>query len=466
MKRRDIPGGWYCDALPGGYYAALVRGSHIETPHGNLELPEGQDALFLRIGMPGPVLGCCGARDDRAWFRTSHWQPVGPVYGIHAVIFDHNGLLLTVPGPSHPAAPQGFRQIADDGRVLFVRDTYTQQYPYEWTTHGDLTIGQGDHGPLGEDPCIAKMPDGSFRLVEPGRCRMIRFHREGDRLAIAMVREDIVASVICWLTVAELDALPRFTRPGQAMPVCDIVYRRGDAGACPRCGHPKSNHTLEEPDEPEAPEEHVSIPDHFHVVRAINDAHPQLLQKNDHDSVKEFYWRAAWALHQSDPKFGFLSKSPGEAHQVIEGQRVANDAVAYRDAAECVDIIVDVHGDGPAKPAWQVVPRRSTNTWVQPPAFRGGGGGGGAGTGGSATTGVTSAEVDKLRNIIQDLAAEVGALKERVAALEDAALHYGSPVILRTDSGHVVCAEGGGGGVINAARTNAGAWETFVVEKP
>src|SRR5687767_13954667 len=95
-----------------------------------------------------------------------------------------------------------------------------------------------------------------------------------------------------------------------------------------RCSHPKSNHTLEQPEDPEEPGDPVSIPDHFHIVRGVNDAHPQLLQRNDHDSVKEFYWRAAWALHQSDPKFGFLSKSPGEAHQVIEGTRTAQDAAA------------------------------------------------------------------------------------------------------------------------------------------
>jgi hypothetical protein len=214
----------------------------------------------------------------------------------------------------------------------------------------------------------------------------------------------------------------------------------------------------------------VSIPDHFHIVRGVNDAHPQLLQRNDHDSVKEFYWRAAWALHQSDPKFGFLSKSPGEAHQVIEGTRTAEDAVAYGDDDECIDIITNVLGNGPAHPAWQVVPRRSTNTWIQPPAFGtgGGGGGGGGGTsgGGSGGGGGTKTEIDKLRDIVQDLRAEIGALNERIETLEDDALQYGSPIALRTDSGNVICAEGGGGSGINATRTDAGPWETVIVEKP
>src|SRR6266516_7213366 len=37
-------------------------------------------------------------------------------------------------------------------------------------------------------------------------------------------------------------------------------------------------------------------------------------------------------------------------------------------------------------------------------------------------------------------------------------------VHLRTFDGHYVCAEGGGGGEVNATRTAAGGWETFTLE--
>ena len=118
----------------------------------------------------------------------------------------------------------------------------------------------------------------------------------------------------------------------------------------------------------------MSIPDHFHVVRAVNDAHPHLLERNDHDSVKEFYWRAAWALHQHDPRWGMLSKSGGETGQEIEGAgRVAEDAVAFKDVTPIVDIIAGANNPPHrAAATWQVVEqRRESNKWVKPPAFRG-----------------------------------------------------------------------------------------------
>ena len=207
-------------------------------------------------------------------------------------------------------------------------------------------------------------------------------------------------------------------------------------------------------DEPEA--EPVSIPDHFHVVRAVNDAHPHLLQKNDHDSVREFYWRAAWALHQHDPRWGMLSKSGGETGQEIQGAgRVAEDAVAYKDVTPIVDIISGANNPPHrAAAAWQVVEqRRESNKWVKPPAFRGEGASG------------TAAEIRQLRELIQGLRDELAAVTGRLSAIEESALRDGSAVALRTEAGNVLCAENGGGGQVHANRTNPGAWETFVLEK-
>jgi hypothetical protein len=125
------------------------------------------------------------------------------------------------------------------------------------------------------------------------------------------------------------------------------------------------------PPEPEPP---VSIPDHAYIVAAIEAQHPHLLQKNDHDSVKEFLWRAAWALHQHDERWGMLSKSGGETGHEIDGAgRVAEDAVAYKDAVPVVDIIAGANNP-PHKAAatWQVVEqRREGNRWVMPPPFGG-----------------------------------------------------------------------------------------------
>jgi hypothetical protein len=64
-----------------------------------------------------------------------------------------------------------------------------------------------------------------------------------------------------------------------------------------------------------------------------------------------------------------------------------------------------------------------------------------------------------------DLLTRFKALEAKVARLEDMALVDGSRVALRTDNSNYVCAEGGGGGEINATRTQAGAWETLTVVK-
>jgi hypothetical protein len=121
------------------------------------------------------------------------------------------------------------------------------------------------------------------------------------------------------------------------------------------------------------------FPDHSWVVRQIHDAHPHLLARNDDDAVLEFYWRAAWALHQADPRWGMLSKSAAETgHDVPGVGRVAHDAVAWKDAVPVVDIITGAvapkRPDGtraPASPTWQVVQeRRESNKWLRPVPFR------------------------------------------------------------------------------------------------
>jgi hypothetical protein len=171
------------------------------------------------------------------------------------------------------------------------------------------------------------------------------------------------------------------------------------------------------PDTPQEPEEPtVSIPDHSYVVREVNDAHPHLLQKNDHDSIKEFYWRAVWALRMRDPRWGMLGKEGGGKHQVIEGAgKVAEDAVAYKDAVPVVDIITNANGVGPAGVAWQVTElRRDSDKWVQPPPFPAGGV-----TPKPAEPKPPAKDLDA--EILADLAFEIMALSKRVEAAEQSA---------------------------------------------
>lgn len=208
----------------------------------------------------------------------------------------------------------------------------------------------------------------------------------------------------------------------------------------------------------------MSIPDDFAIVQRIDEEHPHLVATNSKDTIREFYWRAAWALHQHDANWGMLSKSEGERHQMIEGLRVSVDAVAYKGEKPIVDILGSA-GDGPGtgRITWGIDEhRRDSNLWVQPPPFRTADGEQSSGGG----TTEPQPDIQNLRDLVQALRNDVAALKGRISALENGTLRYGAPIILRTHSGNVVCAEAGGGGAVNATRTDAGPWETFVLEKP
>jgi hypothetical protein len=60
---------------------------------------------------------------------------------------------------------------------------------------------------------------------------------------------------------------------------------------------------------------------------------------------------------------------------------------------------------------------------------------------------------------------QIDAVCARLDRLEREVLRSGDRVDLRTNNGHVICAEGGGGGEIHSRRENVGPWEAFVVEK-
>lgn len=122
------------------------------------------------------------------------------------------------------------------------------------------------------------------------------------------------------------------------------------------------------PDDEEPPV--MAPPNHFATVRAINEQFPHLLKTNTRDTVREFIWRATWALHQRDPKWGFLTKTEGENHFVIKGHRVAVDAVTYQGW----DGIVDIVSNNSAAPepggvSWGEDVKRPSSEWLQPFPF-------------------------------------------------------------------------------------------------
>jgi len=75
-------------------------------------------------------------------------------------------------------------------------------------------------------------------------------------------------------------------------------------------------------------------------------------------------------------------------------------------------------------------------------------------------------DVAALKRDIAELRGRFDALAQVVSDVSHHALTYGSKIGLRTDNGHTLSAEGGGGGNVRADRTWVKGWETFTIERP
>jgi len=299
--------GSYCEALPGGQYAVLLPNIGIETHRGRVLLPNAQDLLQLRIF--GDKLAGIGHRDDRAWEWTGQWADRGMAFGPNSVIYDFNGQLHHITGPP----PVGYRYVREDGQIVTCESTYADvgRKIWEYTTRGDLTIGQGGKGPLGEDPCIAILPDKSYRLISVGQCRFVRFNRTGDRLAIAFWRQDTHAAHLRWLTIAELAALP--------------VYIPANAPQSPQ-------------PEPEPPP--MSIPNHLDVVQAARNKFADLSGPQRANAIVN---EVAYQLRAEGA--GTFYKPSGSNYN-----ERSLDIIIFKPDGETFDVLGNAEGD--ARPQW------------------------------------------------------------------------------------------------------------------
>jgi hypothetical protein len=254
---------------------------------------------------------------------------------------------------------------------------------------------------------------------------------------------------------------------------------------------------------PPPPEKPMDMPNLFHIVQRVSAEHPHLIAQNTPETIRELYWRVAVALHAADPKMGMLTKSADENHHVIDGQRFAVDAVAHQDLEPIVDIFASA-GDGPGQGriVWNVdEDRRESNKWAVPPKFPGEPiieppppvthvyDGGSNGTGPCEQCGKPESDpihkkeaqppplptddvqeqIDQIRRVLLETRGMAEAALAGVHSLgeqADRTLKYGSHIAIQTDNGSYLCAEGGGGGEVNATRRSAGTWETLTVAKP
>ena len=211
MKRTDLQGQWYCDALPTGQYVAVPfeAGGVIKTAHGWTWLP-GQPIerlLYVALAPDGVQFGGVGNASDRAWrWDGQRWHDHGLAFGPQAVLFDsRNGMMVVKQPPAH-----GWRYLDANGQPVTCTETYHDpaRQIWQYTDFGDLVIAQGggEIG-LGHDPLIA-LYQGRRILIQSGTCRFIKARRDGNQLSIAWVQEDAGRASILWLSLSELLTFP------------------------------------------------------------------------------------------------------------------------------------------------------------------------------------------------------------------------------------------------------------------
>ena len=226
MTRTFYPGAWYADALASGARAVLFPASHIQTHLGRVDLPPADQPLYHRITDVGGTFKIAGQAHHSPrtleWINGTWWDRP-PACGVSPVIYDHAGNLHI--SNCGPVGSQGFRYVADDGRIVTGDQSYGPLHGLsEWSAYGGLLIGQG-HAAGG---CLVW--DGTvLRVLEPGDCRFIRVQGHGVNVAISFVKPD--GAVIVQTTIAELRALPKVgtiapTPPPPRREVVAVAARR------------------------------------------------------------------------------------------------------------------------------------------------------------------------------------------------------------------------------------------------
>lgn len=426
-----IQDGWFGENLPDGQYA-VSKLRKVVTHLGEWPIPD-EWLRFTRVFDTGTVFKAAGQSQDGAGdiiLENGVRRVLGPSYGVNTVAFDLDGnpVQNIVPNGS-----QGLRWIdaagIHTGDATYVHPTIPGLW--EYTTHGDITVGQGDSG------AHIICPEGRF-ILYPGYTVFIRFNRVGDKLAVAIVIPG--ACVLLWFNKSEITQFPRYEVP--AVPAHTDVPQHNDV--------------------PEPPKLMPQAPNQLAVVQRVFAAHPEIDRVNE-----ETRGRAV------DYVIAALGGKPwGRKARNKDGTNLNTDGLTYLRSDGLYEIydIIDGHtgeatwdGGEPviqgqngwwAPGTWQPVDSGGSPAPVPAPAS--------VGSQLDASMKALSTQIELMKGAIAAQGAMIDTLRATVVA---SAPINGVKVALRTDSGQYLCAEGGGGGEVNASRSQVGGWETFTLEQ-
>lgn len=306
LQRQVITGGWYGEALTDGSMAVtriLPDGADVLTHHGSWATP-GDVSLFTRCGRPGGAFEAAG----QSWVgkgtivsQGGSWRVAGPSCGVSPHIYAPDLVI----NENCRAGTQGFRQVSDLGQVLSGDATYrdASRTLWEYSTMGDLTVGQGEHGAVA-------LYQGKRLVLEPGDCRWIRLNRSGDTIAITIVKQPEHVTVILRGQVQDLMDYP-----------IDVID--GQVPAPP----------------PKQEPPHIMPANREDVVRSIRAKYPTPLG----DQADEFLSEVARATGAK-----LLRKDAGNHIVLHNGTPVSADILMFGDQG--VDVLGD--SEGAATPGW------------------------------------------------------------------------------------------------------------------
>jgi hypothetical protein len=431
ITRLEVAAGWYGEALPSGEYAVAVPSQKKLVSHVG-DIPFGPESpLFVRVTNAGGFK-LAGQGQDTG--RTVEWgggfwntKPVA--CGVSPVIYDSFGVLHI---SDCSIGSQGWRYVADDGTLVTGDQSFSSPifHLYEFTTHGDITIGQG-----GDGGAIAVTPQGRF-VLEPGYTVFIRYNRVGDRLAVTIVKLLEGKTVLLWLDAGDVATFPREAPAPVPVPKPVPV-------------------PVPVPEPKPMPSQHA---DQTAAIAAIRAKYPTPLAAT----------HPAFLIEVAKALGVLLFKKDGGSHVTLpNGVNVSQDIIVYPDR-EGFDILGD--GEGAAIPSWspkgQMVGDLVDVSGLTP--SNGGGStpvpAGSPGAALDATIAALKADIAALVAKLTDQAAKIAALEARPAGGNVTGIADGSTVALKShDNGEYVTVEPDGD--VNAKGPRAfGAYQLFTIE--
>jgi hypothetical protein len=436
------PGASYRVELPGGEFVQLFAGSHFATHLGRVEFPAGESFGVIELDCTnvGGFKFAGLAHDTPVPGRICEWSQAGgwqfyPGPLASPVCYDAQGKLHYEPIPASDGgwSSQGYR-YSDESRVYTGDETYALPALGIWEysrVHG-IAVGQGHEGGV-----HVAGPDNVRRVLGDDNCIRVKPRTDGVRVVVSGWAATVNRCVTWRGMLSDLLTLPPYVVSAPPVtPIPPIVT--------PNPPKPESKPM---PTVPSAEIERAKAM--LATVRGERAFGPN---QEPLPYIKAVAQRLGypWGLNgkrgdANNPSGDILAYDfPSQQPQLYDTLGDAGGSntptfspLDYPQPAGAVFIRVDS-----AAPPVPGTPPSPTST----------------GPGGQI-----DAELAALLKRLVTLENKVAEVAARPVVTTPPPTGLSGRIALKTFDGHYLCAEGGGGGTINATRDAVGGWETFTI---